>query len=1020
MYLFFDKNGTLLETITSTPIRQNNIGMNRFYVYIQDEDNPNSGKINSAITGLSHRYKKPDGTTIEGGIISRPSSTKYSPGVFEQRIVPELSKRDVKHFVYGRKYDFFIVDIPSFRNVDILDEDGEKINITENSALNLAGIVMSTLTIYYNRTNEDDDLSNNQELVLERVVFTVEDSGDIGTGALTGSQFAWLLSEMLKLKNLVLADDNLIVVKSLDELNNALVSANRGKAISYNGNLYLIIDNNGIEARKIFNLNNIRLIDIGYGEIDRVDANNYGIVWENVTAFGDDYSKEASALTRFLVPIVAGKHISFVGQGSTLKINADGVDDIKAIDTWNGKVSELYTDKNGITWTNGYAFLDESEEKTYGTGKIYNRVPVVEGNNVKFALTGDGKAVAINVTLPETTLNGTKVTNPSFYAPTSGGTANKDVLVSNGSEYAPSWRPLTLVRDGYTVRLNAGGATLGSFNLDFDKYIDKITYDKELKKITFTYADGTARAVVLNDLVCKAGSGLEKDENNTFSVKVKGDYIYLDSLYGVRVKEQEIADLAKAKVNGATVATKNVDIYAPTQSRVANSTQECYVLMPNGTSSAPVWGKLEIENKSESDGLRSVFKLNGVVFGEVKHTQEIYLDSVVRDGNKIVFSYNTASGKKQIEVDLADLVDVYEAGNGLKRDGNTFSVKIEPNSTDFLEVTKDGIVFKKSALPEAGDKIEMLEGATLNLASLPPEIGVITESGIHYFVPEVELELPDGRFVYLQSRNALPITAGEGVEFKKNPNNTVSINAKGGGSKIVTTTAELDKALKTEKKGTLISYVGESTSGGATSTPFVLGDELTHAYFDTNKMFDFTKLDYSNLDKYGYLNLLTITPADEAILRVNRVETSQLSGDPSKTGYIYIVEIGSSGDTNGRALYYHCDGDYTPQELGAPFENWGWVENTLPDGILELSTPVTITSVSQQDIWCSFLSATPFVEGGSGYKKDTLYMVTDNGAKEVGGETIKFKSEDKGKFLVVGDDGSIVAEAMTIGESMMV
>jgi hypothetical protein len=254
--------------------------------------------------------------------------------------------------------------------------------------------------------------------------------------------------------------------------------------------------------------------------------------------------------------------------------------------------------------------------------------------------------------------------------------------------------------------------------------------------------------------------------------------LYIDKLLGLTVEAQKIADLAETKVNGTTVATKNVDIYAPTQSRVANSTQECYVLMPNGTNSAPVWGKLEIENKGESDGLRSVFKLNGVAFGEVKHTQEIYLDSVVRNGNKIVFSYNTASGKKQVEVDLADLVDVYEAGNGLKRDGNKFSVKIEPNSTDFLEVTEGGIAFKKSALPEAGDKVEVLEGATLNLASLPPEIGVITESGIHYLVPEVKLELPDGRFVYMQSRNALPITAGEGVEFKKNPNNTVSINVK--------------------------------------------------------------------------------------------------------------------------------------------------------------------------------------------------------------------------------------------------
>ena len=706
MYLFFDKNGTLLETITSTPIRQNNIGMNRFYVYIQDEDNPNSGKINNAITGLSHRYKKPDGTIIEGGIISRPSSSKYSPGVFEQRIVPELSKRDVKHFVYGRKYDFFIVDIPSFRNVDILDEDGEEINIVENSALNLAGIVMSTLTIYYNRTNEDEDPSNNQELVLERVVFTVEDSGDIGTGALTGSQFAWLLSEMIKLKNLVLADDNLIVVKSLDELNNALVSANVGKAISYNGDLYLIVsENNNIKAKKV-------------------------------------------------------------------------VIDIKHIKTNDGETHELTIGNDGITYVNDLKVLGLNNQKL-SEGFISQRIPIVEGKNVTFAPTSDGKAIAINVTLPETTLNGKKVTNPSFYAPTNGGVADGvNILVANGNGNAPDWQTLELSQNGQTFTLKLGDVQIGSFTIGGeDKYIKDITYNSN--RIVFKYADGTTKSVDLNNLVdvYEAGSGLEKN-GNKFSVKVKGDYIYIDSLYGLRVKEQEVADLAKAKVNGTTVATKNIDVYAPTTSRVVNKQDECYVLMPNGTSSAPIWGKLEIENKSEDDGLRSIFKLNGVKFGEVKHTQEVYLDNVVRQGNKIVFSYNTASGKKQIEVDLADLVDVYETGNGLKRDGNTFSVKIDPNSTEFLEATENGIVFKKSALPEAGDKIEMLEGATLNFASLPPEIGVIAADGIHYLVPEVELELPDGRLVYMQSRNAIPITAGENVEFKKNPNNTVSINAK--------------------------------------------------------------------------------------------------------------------------------------------------------------------------------------------------------------------------------------------------
>ena len=61
MYLFFDHNGTLLETVSTTALRQNNIGVNKIYVHIQDEERPDSGKISESITGLTHRYKKTTG-----------------------------------------------------------------------------------------------------------------------------------------------------------------------------------------------------------------------------------------------------------------------------------------------------------------------------------------------------------------------------------------------------------------------------------------------------------------------------------------------------------------------------------------------------------------------------------------------------------------------------------------------------------------------------------------------------------------------------------------------------------------------------------------------------------------------------------------------------------------------------------------------------------------------------------------------------------------------------------------------
>lgn len=149
---------------------------------------------------------------------------------------------------------------------------------------------------------------------------------------------------------------------------------------------------------------------------------------------------------------------------------------------------------------------------------------------------------------------------------------------------------------------------------------------------------------------------------------------------------------------------------------------------------------------------------------------------------------------KIAEVDeaLADLDEKVESGYFKGEDGEKGdSVEsIEANGTSFDFTMTSGekksapIDYVEATLAddsgESGgdDSLEALEGAVLNLASTTPEIGVINEAGIHTYVPEIELELQDGRLISLSGRDALPITAGDGIEFKKNANNTVSINAK--------------------------------------------------------------------------------------------------------------------------------------------------------------------------------------------------------------------------------------------------
>ena len=69
--------------------------------------------------------------------------------------------------------------------------------------------------------------------------------------------------------------------------------------------------------------------------------------------------------------------------------------------------------------------------------------------------------------------------------------------------------------------------------------------------------------------------------------------------------------------------------------------------------------------------------------------------------HKITLTFNTASGKQPIELNLSDLVDAYEAGNGLGLTGNVFSVKksTEEDSEVFLKVGTDGV--KVSGIQDA-------------------------------------------------------------------------------------------------------------------------------------------------------------------------------------------------------------------------------------------------------------------------------------------------------------------------------
>lgn len=99
-----------------------------------------------------------------------------------------------------------------------------------------------------------------------------------------------------------------------------------------------------------------------------------------------------------------------------------------------------------------------------------------------------------------------------------------------------------------------------------------------------------------------------------------------------------------------------------------------------------------IEKNSTSD-LQYTLYVDGKPSGEVNIPKDQFLTNVeYLAGEKIIrFTFETTSGVSVTDVNVADLVDTYIAGDGLTSVDNKFSVKKSDGSQSYLEVTADGV-----------------------------------------------------------------------------------------------------------------------------------------------------------------------------------------------------------------------------------------------------------------------------------------------------------------------------------------
>lgn len=61
------------------------------------------------------------------------------------------------------------------------------------------------------------------------------------------------------------------------------------------------------------------------------------------------------------------------------------------------------------------------------------------------------------------------------------------------------------------------------------------------------------------------------------------------------------------------------------------------------------------------------------------------------DNKQLIFVFETETGETTTTIDVSNLVDTYTAGNGLELTSNVFSIKIDPTTQKYVEVSENGL-----------------------------------------------------------------------------------------------------------------------------------------------------------------------------------------------------------------------------------------------------------------------------------------------------------------------------------------
>ena len=172
-------------------------------------------------------------------------------------------------------------------------------------------------------------------------------------------------------------------------------------------------------------------------------------------------------------------------------------------------------------------------------------------------------------------------------------------------------------------------------------------------------------------------------------------------------KEQRTATFYYYGVNGWTPIDANLDINSTVDGNTTDI-EELFKIAVTNAAYNEEDSTIEFYNKS-GDLLCSIdvsnFLENGLIEDVTLSTED--------DTTYLVITFKTTTGTSDVKVDISTLIDVYTAGDGIDITGNTVSIKIDPDSDEYLSVGENGLLLigVKDAIDGINNSVETINSS---------------------------------------------------------------------------------------------------------------------------------------------------------------------------------------------------------------------------------------------------------------------------------------------------------------------